>query len=297
LQLNRPALSIGIPVYNGERYLSKTLDSLLAQTARDFEIIISDNASTDATEEVCAAYARRDARIRYIRQRANIGAPKNWNFVAEEAAGKYFKWASANDLYDPSFLAKCIAVLDTDETVVLCYSDTVLIDEHGTKISNCDDALNVGSSDPFERFRDLLMNIGLNNAQAGVIRTDALLRTRLEGPYPGSDIPLMADLCLRGKFRRIAEPLFFRRMSPDAATQLATRNGVQQFFDPNAAIPLYLHWPFHIDLARAVFGAPLPLGARTRCLMFSVRLMYWRRKALAAETFQILRGRGSWAER
>jgi glycosyltransferase involved in cell wall biosynthesis len=280
-----------MPVYNGERYLPRTLDSILGQSVTNFELIISDNASTDGTEKICTEYARTDARIRYCRQPSNIGAPKNWNFVAQEASGKYFKWASANDLYDRQFLAKCLAVLEENAAVVLCYSDTVLVDELGAAMSECADALNVTSSEPFERFRNLLTNMGLNNAQAGLIQTDVLLKTRLEGSYPGSDIPLMAELALYGEYRRIPEPLFFRRMSPDAATTLAPKNEMQQFFEPNATGPMYHYWPYHLDLIRAVLRAPLPIGVRSRCLLFTLRMMYWRRSALAREAYHALRRR------
>src|SRR5688572_28337892 len=98
--MKAPLVSIGLPVYNGERFLSEALDSLLGQTLADFELIVSDNASTDRTAEICLAYAARDARVRYVRQQTNIGAIRNWNFVARQARGQYFKWASANDFCD-----------------------------------------------------------------------------------------------------------------------------------------------------------------------------------------------------
>ena len=109
-----PLVSIGVFVYNGERFLAQQLDSLLGQTLRDFELIISDNASTDRTAEICREYEARDARVRYIRQPANIGAPRNWNFVAHQARGQYFLGASANDFYDARMLEKCVAALAAD---------------------------------------------------------------------------------------------------------------------------------------------------------------------------------------
>jgi len=126
-----PTLSIGMPVFNGARYLQEAIESLLTQTFVDFELIISDNASTDPTREICLENARRDSRIRYVRQSHNVGGPRNWNFVAEEACGRYFKWASANDLHDRKFVERCLNLLDEDRQIVLCYADTMLIDEHG----------------------------------------------------------------------------------------------------------------------------------------------------------------------
>jgi glycosyltransferase involved in cell wall biosynthesis len=96
-----PQVSIGLPVYNGELFVREALDSLLDQTFKDFELIISDNASTDSTGSICNEYAKRDTRIRYIRQTKNIGAVPNFKFVLDEAAGEYFMWAAADDIRSP----------------------------------------------------------------------------------------------------------------------------------------------------------------------------------------------------
>ena len=99
-----PKVSIGMPVYNGERFIRKALDSLLAQTFTDFELIISDNASTDATPEICKEYAKRDNRIRFIRQPKNMGAIWNFNFVLQEAQGEYFMWAASDDMWASNWI-------------------------------------------------------------------------------------------------------------------------------------------------------------------------------------------------
>lgn len=109
-----PCVSIGLPVYNGEPFIEQALDSLLAQTFKDFELIVSDNASTDKTEAICRDYAARDARIRYIRQPRNRGAVWNFNFVLQEAKGKYFMWAAADDLRDSNYVETLIACLEAD---------------------------------------------------------------------------------------------------------------------------------------------------------------------------------------
>ena len=124
-----PTVSIGLPVYNGAQFLAHTLDSLLGQSFANFELIISDNASTDETEEICKVFAKRDPRIRYIRQPVNIGAPRNWNFVAEEARGKYFKWSSVSDYCASDMLARCFAAMEPDPEIVLCYGRTCLVDD------------------------------------------------------------------------------------------------------------------------------------------------------------------------
>ena len=135
---NKPCVSIGLPVYNGEKFLKETLDSILAQTFEDFELIISDNASTDRTEEICKEYAAKDRRIRYYRNKENLGAGWNNNRVFELCTGEYFKWNAHDDVCAPEFLERCIKVLVQDPTVVLCYPKVTVIDEQGKFVRNWD---------------------------------------------------------------------------------------------------------------------------------------------------------------
>ena len=91
----KPNISIGMPVYNGAKTIEKTINSLLAQTFKDFELIISDNASDDETENICQKFAGKDSRIRYIRQDKNIGLYQNENFLLSKATGKYFMFSAS----------------------------------------------------------------------------------------------------------------------------------------------------------------------------------------------------------
>ena len=126
-----PRVSIGLPVYNGEKFIREAIDSIFSQTFEDFELIISDNGSTDRTQQICQAYAAQDLRIRYYRNKKNIGAARNYNLVFELASGEYFKWAAHDDLCAPEYLERCVEILDRDPDVVLCYPKTSIIDEHG----------------------------------------------------------------------------------------------------------------------------------------------------------------------
>ena len=123
-----PKVSIGMPVYNGEKYIREAIDSLLAQTYTDFELVISDNASTDGTEAICREYMNKDIRIKYIKQPMNIGACNNFNYLLEHARGNYFKWLAHDDYLEPFFLEMIIKYLDDHDDVVLCMSDVKLID-------------------------------------------------------------------------------------------------------------------------------------------------------------------------
>jgi len=114
-----PKVSIGMPVYNGEAFLRQALDSILAQTYPHFELIISDNASTDATPDICKEYASKDARIRYIRQSSNIGATANFRFVLREARHERFIWAAADDWWDVDRLEKLVCALTDEDAAVV----------------------------------------------------------------------------------------------------------------------------------------------------------------------------------
>src|SRR5262245_14333738 len=130
-----PLVSIGLPVYNGEQYLSEAIQSILDQTFHNLELIICDNASSDRTAEICRDFAERDGRIRYFRNETNLGAVRNFNLTVMRASGAYFKWAAADDRIAPEFIARSVSALEGDSTIVLCQSQVKIIDEWGNEIS------------------------------------------------------------------------------------------------------------------------------------------------------------------
>jgi len=205
-----------MPVYNSEAFIGETIEAILAQTLTDFELIISDNASTDRTAEICQAYARSDPRVRYSRNATNIGVPGNYNTVLGNARAAYFKWCASNDLCQPRFLEVCVAVLDARPDVVLAYPKTILFDSNRDRYEEYEDNMCLDQDDPVERFRSCYERLRLNNAFNGVIRTRELRCTTLHWDYPGSDVALMPELSLYGKFIEIPERLFFRRMQAGA---------------------------------------------------------------------------------
>lgn len=158
-----PRVSVGMPVYNGERFVGQALDSLVAQSFTDLEIVISDNASDDGTAAICAEYVRRDARVRYVRSAHNVGLAKNFERVVALSAGHYFKLANADDLCSPDLVARCVEVLDRDPEVVLCYGKTTLIDGEGQTLRPYEDRLGLRSASVAERFRQVLDRVGLVN--------------------------------------------------------------------------------------------------------------------------------------
>ena len=280
-----PRVSVGLPVYNGERFLETALDSLLCQTCADFELIISDNASTDGTEAICRRYAQRDPRILYHRSERNRGAAWNHNRVVELARAPYFKWAAHDDVCAPQFLERCADVLDRQPAVILCYPQTVLIDETGQQLSVCADRCAPASSDPFLRFRDLMGTLARSNPMYGIIRTSVLRRTPLIGAYPASDLVLLSELALRGAFHLVAETLFFRRDHPQKSNRSNPgAAALASWYDPSKQGKIVLrNWRLLFGYLVSITRTPMGLWARARCYVFMLRWLRWNLQDLRHE--------------
>jgi glycosyltransferase involved in cell wall biosynthesis len=234
--VNMPRVSIGLPVYNGEELLPEALDSILTQTFEDFEVVISDNASTDATSEICRAYVVQDERVRYERSDVGISVPMNFKRAFRLSRGRYFKWQAHDDLLSPDFLARCVRVLDEDPSTLLVGTHCGLIEKDGSRIpfnaalgrfvtsyGEQIPAPRLGRSDALasrkriERFRSVLYDVhGPDEGKFifGLIRSDALAATRLNEGYIGGDKVMIGRLSLAGRFQEIREELFFRRYLP-----------------------------------------------------------------------------------
>jgi glycosyltransferase involved in cell wall biosynthesis len=272
IKTGSPRVSIGLPVYNGERYLAETIEAISAQTFSDFELIISDNASTDRTQEICESRAACDPRVRYIRHEINQGANWNFSYVVEMARGVYFRWASADDLFAPESLSCCVEVLDRFPDVVLCYPKTVLIDASGQVIRPYDDRLDLQSNSPVDRFLMASKRIGLVNVLYGLMRSKDVRKTKLIRHYPGADITFVLELTLYGKFLEIDRPLFFRRMHDQASSSMKSSpsklqaylapSGEKQHFSPRLQALS--------DKVVRVLRGPLSIAERFQLLYFLV---------------------------
>jgi glycosyltransferase involved in cell wall biosynthesis len=263
-------------VYNGERYLRKTLDSLLSQTYPDFEVIISDNASSDGTQEVCEEYAARDRRIRYHRNGQNLGAARNFNCVFERSRGEYFKWAAHDDLCAPRFLSSCVQALEDDPNAVLSFSKMEVIDEDGRNLRQPEYEFDASSGEAHERFRAVVLRRHGCESVFGVVRASILEATPLIGNYIASDRVLLSELALRGRFQRVEEPLFLHRDHPGRSVKfLHLHAKATVWFDPNRAgeIPLPNVRLFFQHLS-AIRRSPIGWGQRVRCYL---HMMEWAR--------------------
>jgi hypothetical protein len=291
-----------MPVYNGQKYVAETIESLLAQTCGDFELLISDNASTDATESICRAYAERHSRIRYHRQECNRGANWNYNHVFGLAAGAYFKWAAYDDLCAPTFVERCLEVLQRSPDVLWCFSRHSHIDSWGRLLpdpGSCDlSYLNEprdgrqrptpwtrASPQAWQRFTGVLLGGTSTLDNCGLVRTAVMRKTGLMRPYYGSEKVFVAELCLYGRYAEVPETLFFVRVHPDGSGALPTAAQQAAFINPSSAANY--RWTRFL-LLQAYFEVirrtELPTGQRVRCLralvcyLFQVRK--WRRVLL-----------------
>ena len=274
-----PRASIGIPVFNGENFLEQTILSVLEQSFTDFELIISDNGSSDRTEEICRYYASRDPRVRYFRQEVNRGAAWNHNFVFERSAGEYFKWQCHDDLCEPTFVEKCVAVLDREPSIVLCYSQFARIDEQNQLVAaNSGGWAPIASSSvsgisrPHKRFQALIQRRDACEEIYGVMRTGMAKQTRLIGAYTQSDDNFLAELALRGGFYEIPEPLYRYRLHPDNSTKTySSRLARMVWFDPTAEGRLHLpfirqFWEYLLLIGRA----PVSWRERAYCYLHTL---------------------------
>lgn len=276
-----PRVSLGLPIYNSERYLEGLFECLLAQDFEDFEIIVSDNASTDGSQEICRRYAARDDRIRYYRNPTNLGLAPNFNRCFELARGELFKWTPFDDEYAPSYLRSCVETLEAaPASVVLCYPKTTLIDENGGRLREHPDDLDLREPEPHQRLRHFLLRYNLCNPIVGVMRTSALRKTQLHGAYLSSDITLLAELALLGEWWEIPQPLFFRRIYSGSSRQGDRRlSDVAKWFNPSHSGTLLVSPRtrvfFHI--LGAIWQSPMRAAERARCLA-SASWTWWARR-------------------
>lgn len=273
---DKPRVSIGLPVFNGENYLEQALDSILAQTYQDFELIISDNASTDHTQQICREYAAQDSRIHYYRNEKNLGAPKNYNRVFELSSGEYFKWAAYDDVLSPEYLQKCVGVLDKDQSIVLCHSRTGRIDENGTLVGYYNQGMlsRIGSRKPHERFGDLIGLWYTTCPIFGVVRESSFSKTPRHGSYIGADRNLLAEIGLMGRIHEIPECLFFWRDHPDSYTSIyygydrstsANRLRKEMAWWSKDYWTSFPHWKNCIEYFRSVNRVSLEWSERLLC--------------------------------
>lgn len=303
MSTDRPRVSIALPVYNGEAFLAQAIDSILAQSFADFELIVADNASTDATPVIAQSYAARDSRVRYDRSERNLGAAWNFNRAFAMSRGVYFKWHAADDLLEPTFLERCVAALDADPQVVLAFSRTRVVDASGTTVEHYHCPLRSDDPQTHIRFRDVAAIPHRCYEVFGLIRRAALEPTKLIDSFVGSDRVLLARLALVGRFADIPEALFISRRHAGQSVKIKFRIRAAWFDSTKSNQVVLPQWQNLIELARQVAAVTLPPLERARCythLLYYVRtnknwarliydLIYAGRQAVVLATMPALR--------
>lgn len=287
-----PQVSIGLPVYNGEKYLEETIESLLNQTFSDLEIVISDNCSTDHTNEICESYMLKDKRIKYGRLEKNCGAAENYNQTFKRAHGEYFKWAAHDDICGPDYIEKCVQILRENKNICLCYGKTKIMDENGEIIGPYQDDLNLMSLKPDIRLRDFfqIQKVGKEcNAVFGVYRSEVLRKTPLIGKYVSSDRVLLGEISLHGKIYEIPEYLFFRR--DHSKSSVRANPCIEEranWFDPaNKGKVHFVGWRHFIEYGKAITRIQMTYRDKFLCLMILIR---WGKKQRDLLTREINNG-------
>jgi glycosyltransferase involved in cell wall biosynthesis len=265
-----PLVSIGMPVYNGERFLSRAVETLLAQDLGDFELLISDNASTDGTEDVARAFAAADRRVRYERHPVNRGASFNFNRLLSQShpEARYLKWAAADDEHAPGFLRATVACLEADPGLAVAHSRTADIDEEGYVLrerQQPDEPL--ADPDPAVRLSALVTLRHECFGAFGVYPAAIVRATRGLQPFADADNVLLAELALRGRFATVPETLFFRRQHADRsmAAFVHARHRIAWFDPTRRGAVTFPSWRVGAEFVRAVHRAPLAPAERRAC--------------------------------
>lgn len=280
MSIGNPTVTVGIPVYNSEKFLGDTLRSVLSQSLADIEVVISDNASSDASAQICQEFAALDRRIRYFQQSDNIGVPRNYNFVLSLARGRFFKWCSSNDICQPRFLEACVQVLEQRDDAVLAYPRTRLFDSQTNTCEDYDDNLDLQMEDVVERYVICSERLRLNNVMNGVIRTDLLRRTTLHWDYPSSDLEMSKELTLYGKFVEVPETLFYRRSEAAAMFGIGTKARFGQYYPDARFGSRSSNWRRLHQQGVGMLRAPLRLFDRLRLCRMLLRQIWWKRADL-----------------
>ena len=255
-----PLVSIGLPVYNGENYLREALDSLLAQDYRNFELIISDNASTDSTARICQEYIERETRIRYFRADQNNGASWNFNRVLELSGGEFFMWAGHDDLWHPTFVSKSVQALLNDAEAVLCHSQEQAINSAGAAVGKpYVDCVNEENTRR-KRWRKTHQNWDLHTSIYGLMRTAVLKSVTPFSTFACSDLILVAEISLHGKIVQIPEVLQFKRLPEKTASRYQSPEKMMEYLGAKSIKKIRMQrWRVMLKCILILKNAELPL--------------------------------------
>jgi glycosyltransferase involved in cell wall biosynthesis len=261
-----PKISLALPVFNGEKYLGAALESIVNQTFTDFELVISDNASTDRTPEIIESYAKRDDRIRVIRQTKTVGAATNFNLLVAETKADIFKWCAHDDLLEPEYLEETYRALQDSPDSVLCHTHTVIrdLDEGGDEVFVPN--FTMPPDDCVTRLREMLLYGSRCYEVFGLIRRAALARTDLIGEHRGGDNVLLCRLALLGPVLIVPRPLFILgRHQTQSTALLGDSQAYHAWFDGRVRKVSFPDWVLVAKFWRSTTGLDLSAAERYGC--------------------------------
>ncbi len=284
-----PRVVIGLPVYNGRKFIGAAIESHLSQSFGDFLLVISDNASTDDTPDICESYAAKDARVKVWRSPQNRGILWNHRRVMEamEGAGPYFRWAGADDILEPGLLQLYVDTLDRDPDVSAVMPTTTNIDDEGRITGTMARSLDLQATAVSQRARDLLLARFQHVVAYGLMRAPMLRAMRTGPHYFGWDEIFIWELALRGKIVQPDGPALLRRFHPGSISRVKTVKELRKWVEPNAKAGMsFPHWNWVWERIRVMLATPMPGGERMRTTNWLLRHTLWQRQDLARDVTQ-----------
>jgi glycosyltransferase involved in cell wall biosynthesis len=290
--MSEPKVIIGLPVYNGQKYLGAAIDSHLSQSFGDFALVISDNGSTDATADICADYARRDPRVIYLRSPENRGILWNHRRVMEPITSprQYFRWAGADDVMEPGLLQAMVEILDARPEVEAVVPGTKNIDDQGNVIGAMAKALDLQSTDAYERARRVLTAHYQHVIAYGLLRASTIKRIRTGPNYIGWDPVFVWELALHGQMVELTSHCLLRRFHAGSISRVKTAKEMRKWVEPNSKAGMsFPHWTWAYERMRTLMASPLPIRERLRIGAFLARVTVWNRRSLLRDVTQAAR--------
>lgn len=278
-----PRVSIGMPVYNDGPFVARAIAAVLAQDYADFELFISDNASTDGTSEICRTLQQSDNRIRYVRHERNRGAVWNFRHVYESCHGEYFIWAGGHDVLRPAFVSSCVRVLDEQRDVVLAYPEIKHIDRDDVPIAGAvSDKIDTRGESLTQRTRKIIRELYSCHMIYGLFRKTALDRCRHGIICRGPDHVLLMELSLHGTIAHVPQVLLdVRENRGQTDKRLSYENymrGQLMRLDPHAFSrgKVRPHWRWLLEHVKGVLHAHIAVADRVALLPVVVQT-FWQR--------------------
>jgi glycosyltransferase involved in cell wall biosynthesis len=284
MRYEKPLVSIGMPVYNSEQFIRHSLDSLLEQDYENFELIISDNVSTDRTQEICKEYQAKDKRVIYFWNEKNLGSVQNFDQLINLGRGKYFMWARSSDLWHKSFISQCASLLEKDSNIILAYPNAARIDSEGKILENSLDQMDTRCMTLIQRYKYVFDNVYCGNMVYGLIRRKLLIRSGSYKNLIWGDRIFLSKLALWGSFAQVEDTLQFRRKirkDPEEIgwetyrADMLCRMNPQNKINPLKKLISYLFFECFVEQFKNIISYPVAFSEKLKLLKY-IFIVYFK---------------------